>query len=107
MRNDDVPFPAVKQISHLIDALRDYALRSARLHCEQQMTDTYRAPFLTSWDACQWFELMHDWEIVDFLISGNDQANLLVKSLQAFLQWYGQTEVEEILERARIKHFMN
>jgi hypothetical protein len=107
MHNGDVPFPSVKQISHLIDALRDCALRSACDHCERQTTDIYRAPSLSSWDASDWFELVHDWDIVDFLMSGSDEANRLVRSLQGSLQWYGQTEVEEILARARTRHLIN
>jgi len=93
MQNSDMPLLRVEKISKLIDALRNYAVKSSRADCEEQMTNTYRAPSLTSWDAWMWFELLQDWEVSDFLISGTDKAKLLVKSLQSCLQWYGQTEI--------------
>ena len=107
MQNSDIPLPGVEKISKMIDAVRDYAVKSARAYCEEQMTDTYRAPSLTSWDACMWFELVQDWELSDFLISGTDKAKLLVKSLQSCLQWYGQTEIEEINSRLKIMGMIN
>jgi hypothetical protein len=99
--------PEVEKISKLIDALRDYAVRSARAYWEEHMTDAYRAPSLASWDSFAWFELVQDWEIIDFLISGADKAKLLVRSLQSLLQWYGQTEVDEILARMSLMSMIN
>ncbi len=107
MQNNDIPLPGVEKISKLIDALRDYAVKSAGASFEEQMTDTYRAPSLSSWDACMWFELVQDWELSDFLISGTGKAKLLVRSLQACLQWYGQTEIEEIHSRLKIMSMIN
>jgi hypothetical protein len=107
MQNNGIPLPEVEKISKLIDALRDYAVTSARSYWEDHLKDLYRAPCLTSWDAFTWFELVQDWELVDFLISGTDKAGLLVRSLQSCLQWYGQTEIDEILARVRSMSFNN
>ena len=102
MQNNGIPLPAVEKISKLIDALRDYAVKSAREYWEEHLEVTYHAPCLSSWDAFSWFELVQDWELVDFLISGADKARLLVRSLQSCLQWYGQTEIDGILAQVRI-----
>jgi hypothetical protein len=102
MQNNDVPLPVVGKISRLIDALRDYSLMSARAYWEDQFKDTYQAPCLASWDNFQWFELVQDWELIDFLISGTDKAQLLIRSLQSFLQLSGQSEIDEILAQVRI-----
>lgn len=97
MQNEDIPLPRVGKISKLMDALRDYSLKSARAYREDHFKDTYQAPCLASWDAFMWFELMQDWEPIDFLISGTDKARLLVRSLQSFIQLSGQAEIDEIL----------
>lgn len=107
MQNNDIPLPEVEKISKLIDALRDYAVKSARVSYEENLTDTYSAPCLASWDAFAWFELVQDREIIDFLTSGTRQAKLLVRSLQSCLQWYGQTEVDKILARIRVLSKIN
>jgi|SRR5208337_372388 len=99
--------PGVEKISKLIDALRDYAVKSARVYLEEHLKDAYHAPCLASWDAFMWFELVQDWELVDFLISGTDRAKLLMKSLQSCLQWYGQTEIEEIHSRLKRMSIIN
>jgi len=102
MQNSDIPLPGVGKISKLIDALRDYSMMSARACWEDHFKDTYQAPCLSSWDALLWFELVQDWELIDFLISGTDKARLLVRSLQAYLQLAGQTAIDDILERMRL-----
>jgi len=107
MQNSDIPLPGVEKISKLIDAIRDYAVKSARTYWEDHLKDTYQAPSLTSWDAFMWFELVQDSELVEFLISGTDKAKLLVRSLQSCLQWYGQTEIEEIKSRLKITSMIN
>ena len=107
MQNNDMRLPGVEKISKLVDALRDYAVKSTQEYCDEQMTDTYCAPSLTSWDAFMWFELVRDWELVEFLISGTDKARLLVRSLQSCLQWYGKTEIEEIKSRLEIMGMTN
>ena len=90
MQNKSMSLPAVEKISKLIDALRAYADVSARKHCEEHPAETYYAQCLASWDALAWFELVQEWDLIDFLVSGTDEAKLLVRSLQSCLQWYGQ-----------------
>jgi hypothetical protein len=107
MQNNDIPLPEVEKISKLIDAIRDYAVKSARAYYEENPADTYHAPCLASWDAFAWFELAQDWELVDFLLSGGPKARRLMRSLQSLLQWYGQTEIDEILARISVMSIMN
>jgi hypothetical protein len=107
MQNNDMPLPEVEKISKLIDALRDYAVKDARAYWDERLTDTYRAPSLALWDAFMWFELVQDWELVDFLLSDGSEARRLTRSLQSLLQWYGQTEIDEILARVRIMSLIN
>jgi hypothetical protein len=99
--------PDVEKISKLIDALRDYALRSARRYGEEHLVVTYDAPYLASWDALAWFELVQDRELVDFLTGGSEEARLLMWSLQTCLQWYGQSEVDEILRHLSMMSIIN
>ena len=107
MQNSGKSLPAVEKISILIDALRDYAVRDARAYWEEHLTDTYRAPSLASWDAFAWFELVQDWELVAFLLSDGSEARRLTRSLQSLLQWYGQTEIDEILAHISPMSIMN
>jgi len=107
MQNNDIPLPELEKISKLISALRDYGVKSAREYWEEYQSSTYDAPSLASWDAFMWFELVQDWELVGFLISGTDKAGRLVRSLQSCLQWYGQGEIDEILERLRLMSMVN
>jgi hypothetical protein len=102
-----MPLPEVREMSIIIDALRDYAVASARACYEEHLTDMYHAPSLTSWDACMWFELLQNWKLSYFLVSGTDKAKKLVKSLQSCLQWYGQNEIDEILRRLSIMSILN
>ena len=102
MRNNGSSLPDVASISRLIDTLRDYALKSAREQWAEHMSDTYLAPCLTSWDAVAWFEFSQDWRVVDYLLSDAKKAKVLMRSLQCCLQWYGQNEIEDVLQRARI-----
>lgn len=97
----------VEKISRLCSALRDFADRDAKASFEESLLDNYDAPCLSSWDVLQWFELVQDWEIVDFLISGDKEARRLMKSLQALLQWYGQREIDEMQRRRSIMSIIN
>jgi len=69
--------------------------------------ETYDAPYLASWDALAWFELVQDRELVDFLTGGSEESMLLLRSLQTCLQWYGQGEVDEILRHLSMMSIMN
>jgi len=99
--------PEIEKISRLIDAIRDFVAKDARAAFEEYRLDTYDAPCLSSWDALQWFELVQDWEIVDFLISGDKEARRLMKSLQALLKWYGQKDIDNMHRRLRVMSMMN
>ena len=102
-----MPLPEVREMSIIIDAIRDYAVASSRACCEEHLTDRYHAPSLSSWDACMWFELLQNWALSCFLVSGTDRARKLVKSLQSCLQWYGQREIDEINSHLRIISLIN
>ncbi len=99
MQNSDAPLPEVEKVSRLIDAIREYALRDARESCNGHGAGIYHAPCLASWDAFAWFELVKDWEIVDYLLSGSDRSKRLLRSLQACVQWYGQGVVHDLNRR--------
>jgi hypothetical protein len=99
--------PETEKISRLIDAIRDFVVKDARAAFEEYRLDTYDAPGLSSWDALQWFELVQDWEIVDFLISEDKEAMRLMKSLQALLKWYGQKDIDNMHRRLRVMSIIN
>ena len=107
MQNNGTLLPDVREISKIIDAIRDYAVTSVRACHEEHLTDFYHAPSLSSWDAWMWFALVKDWKLSDFLVSGTDKAETLVKSLQSCLQWYGQGEIDDVRTRLKIKSMMN
>ncbi len=73
----------------------------------KSIRQTHMMPLILLHGTPSRFELAQDWEIVDFLTAGTDKAKLLVRSLQSCLQWYGQTEIDEILGRMRIMSMIN
>jgi hypothetical protein len=97
MHGDSLPIPAVEKISRLIDALRDYTVKEAGAF----PGDSWASPDLASWDVFLWFELAQDWEAADFLTSGTYRAKKLLRSLHFLMEWYGQTERDEMLRRMR------
>ncbi len=99
--------PEVEKISRLIDALRDYAVNSAREQWEEHQMDVYCAPDFASWDDFSWFELARDWKLVDFLLSDRWEACRLMRSLQSLIQWYGQTGLDEIVAQKRLLSIIN
>ncbi len=107
MRNNDMRLPEVEKVSKLIDALSDFAVNSARGQWEGCPREVYCAPDLASWDDFSWFELAQDWKVVDFLLSDRWEACRLMRSLQSLLQWYGQTELDEIVEQKRLLSIFN
>src|SRR5512139_3331669 len=96
MQKSRISHPGVQKVSRLIDALIDHVSRGAEATSAECQTDTRNAPCLASWDAFTWFELAQDWELADFLTSGTDEAKRLVRSLQSWLRWCGQTETEAL-----------
>ncbi len=107
MQNEPMSLPEVEKISRLIDAIRDYAVKNAQSYYDEHLTDRYCAPSLASWDAFMWFELVQDWELVDFMMSEGWEARRLTRSLQSLLQWYGQTGVDEMLVRMSVLSIIN
>ena len=99
--------PEIEKISRLCSALGDLADRDAKALFEEYLLDTYDAPRISSWNAIQWFELIQDWEIVDFLISSDKDARRLVISLQALLKWYGQKDIDNMHRRLRVMSMIN
>jgi hypothetical protein len=97
----------IEKISRLCSALRDFADRDARAAFEEYRLETYDAPCLSLWDSLKWFELTQDWDIVDFLISGDKEARRLMKSLQALLKWYGQKDIDKMHRRWRVMSMIN
>ncbi|MFI5293849.1 MAG: hypothetical protein ACHQ0Y_02350 [Thermodesulfovibrionales bacterium] len=102
MHGDSLPIPGVEKISRLIDALRNYALKEAGSFPGESWAASYNAPNLGLWDAFLWFELAQDREVVEFLTSGTYRARVLLSSLQSLMQWYGQSERDDMLRRMSI-----
>ena len=107
MQSKGMPLIAVEKVSRLIDVLRDFAFRDGRASFEESTFATYEGPCLSLWGAGEWFELAEDWEVVDFLLSGEKEARRLMSSLQALLQWYGQQAIDEIQKRLRPVSIIN
>lgn len=99
--------PEIREISLIVDAVRGYAVASARACCEERLTDSYQAPSLSSWDACMWFDLLQNWELSCFPVSGTDTSKRLLGSLQACLEWYRQREIDEHLRRLSVLSMIN
>ncbi len=102
LHGDSLPIPAIEKISRLIDALRDYTLKEAGAFPGDSWVASYSAPDLASWDFFSWFELVQDGEVADFLSSSTHRAKVLLGSLQSLVQWYGNTERDEMLQRMRV-----
>ncbi|MGO9612347.1 MAG: hypothetical protein ACLPX5_04880 [Dissulfurispiraceae bacterium] len=94
--------PKLDKISELVTALKLYSDGRAESCRGQHLTHILDIPRLASWDAMDWYELMQDWELIDFLVSGTAEADLLVKSLQSCFQWYEKGVRNKILETMRI-----
>ena len=82
--------PEVEKISALITALTLYIDMHARSCCNPQSAHVFETPSLTSWDALDWYEVIQDIEVIDFLISGTKEADRLLRSLQSFFKYYRQ-----------------
>jgi hypothetical protein len=96
MENNVVCLPDVEKISGLITALSDYAVKSAREQWAQNMSSVYLTPRLRCWDDSAWFELVRDWQIVNYLFSDLAGAWVLMRSLYFCLSWYGQAEIDRL-----------
>lgn len=94
-------------MSKLIDAIREYAITNACTYCKEHLTDTYEAPCVASWDALAWFELIQDWEIVDYITRDTKEAKRLQRTVQSCLHWYGQAEIDETHKRQNLMSIIN
>jgi len=97
----------IEQASRLIGALNEFAARDAKASFEESLSVTYDPPSLSSWDVLKWFELIQDWEIVDFIMSGDNDARRLKNSLQSLLNWYGQKYTDSLHRRLRVMSIIN
>ena len=97
-----MPLPEVEKISALITALKLYSDSRVESNRKQLPSYVFDPPRLASWDALDWYELVHDWELIDFLVSGTPKADRLLRSLQSCLQWFEHAEIDEVLESLRI-----
>ncbi len=61
MQSNGMHLPEIREMSNIIDAIRDYAVTSARACRGEHLADIYHAPSRSSWDAWMWFELLQDW----------------------------------------------
>ncbi len=96
MENIMVPLPDVEKISKLIAAIADYAVRSAREQWAQKMSSVYVPPRLRCWEECSWFELEKDRQVVEFLLSDQAGAWVLMRSLHFCLRVHGQAEIDRL-----------
>lgn len=97
----------IEQVSRLIGALSEFAARDAGESFDVSLPYRYDPPILSSWDALKWFELIQDWEIIDYLMSGGSDARRLVISLQALLIWYGQQHTDKMQRRLHVMSIIN
>ncbi|MGO9377537.1 MAG: hypothetical protein ACLPN1_11400 [Dissulfurispiraceae bacterium] len=84
------PVPEVAKISDLITALTLYIDMHARSFRNPQSEHVFDTPSMTSWDALDWYEVIQDIEVIDFLISGTKEADRLLRSLQSYCKYYRQ-----------------
>jgi hypothetical protein len=100
----DMSVPEVAKISALFTALKIYIDMRAGSCRKPQSADVFDTPCLASWDALDWYEVIQDIEVIDFLISGTKQADRLLGSLQSCIQWQLQPEADHIRKHSRISN---
>src|ERR1700690_305458 len=96
--------PEVEKISALITALKLYMVMHAGSCRNPQSAYLSHTPCLASWDALDWYEVIQDIEVIDFLISGTKEADRLLRSLQSCIEWHMQTEFDHIRKHSRISN---
>jgi len=94
--------PKVDKISELLTAFKLSSARRGGSCRRQHSAYALDTPHLASWDSLDWYEIVQEWELRDFLVSGTAEANLLMRSLQSCLQWYEKADIDEVLEIMRI-----
>ena len=96
METKELLMPEVGKMSGLITAVADFAVKSAREQWAQNMSSLYHVPRMVSWDASAWFELVKDWEVVNYLHSDAPRARKLMRTLHFCSRWYGQAEIDRL-----------
>ncbi len=96
MEYNVLPMPEVEQISRLISAISDYAVKSAREQWARKMSSEYLPPRLRCWDQCAWLELEKDRQVVEYLLSDQAGAWVLLRSLHFCLRVHGQNEIDRL-----------
>jgi hypothetical protein len=99
--------PNVEKISALVTTFKLYSDGYAESCRAQHSKVTFDAPSLASLEAMDWYELVQNWELVDFLVAGAAKANLLVRSLESVLRWYEHSDIEEVLEKHADEQLIN
>ena len=100
----DKSVPEVEKISALITALKLHIDMHAGSQGGPQPEFVIDTPHLASWDALDWYRVIQDIEVIDFLISGTKAADRLIRSLQSCIQWQVQTEINCIRGHCRISN---
>jgi hypothetical protein len=96
--------PEVAKISALITALKLYIDMHVGSGRNPQSAYVFDTPCLASWDALDWYEVIQDIELIDFLISGTKEADRLLGSLQSCINWQMQPEFDHIRKHSRISN---
>ena len=99
-----MPVPNVKKISALFTAVKLYFDGHGGSDCGPHSESLLDTPCLASWDASNWYELIQDMELVDFLVSDTSESNRLLRSLQSYLQWRAQNEINLYCRYMRINN---
>jgi hypothetical protein len=100
----DKSVPDVEKISALITVLKLY-IDTHTVSCNNPQPEyACNVPCLASWDALDWYRVIQDIEVIDFLISGTKAADRLIRSLQSCIQWQIHTEANNIREHSRINN---
>jgi hypothetical protein len=100
----DKSVPEVAKISALITALKLYIGMHAGSCRNPQSAYVFDTPSLASWDALDWYEVIQDIELIDFLISGTKEADRLLASLQSCIHWQMLPEFDHIRKHSRISN---
>jgi len=96
--------PHVEKISALFTAVKLYFDGRGGSDCGPHSESLFDTPCLASWDASDWYELIQDMKLVDFLVSGTSESNGLLRSLQSYLQWRAQNEINHHCGYMRINN---
>ncbi|HMK56485.1 MAG TPA: hypothetical protein VK448_07610 [Dissulfurispiraceae bacterium] len=94
--------PPVEKMSALITALKLYVEGNSELSGACRSPHAFDVPILGCWDALDWYGLVPDVEVVAYLISGSKESRRSLRSLQSFVQWQVQSDVDQVCEKIRM-----